>query len=175
MMVARTLIRNGALSGCEPHELLRTVNKQLCENNEACMFVTVFAGILDAELGVIRYANAGHVPPVLRRGGRAFWLPMEAAVALGVMEDADFIIQETVFDEGDLLLLYTDGVTEAMNERGELFGERRLLELMSHLAGKNGDMDAKNVVKAVNSAVQEFAGGAEQADDITVLALRRTM
>ncbi|MDR1579498.1 MAG: SpoIIE family protein phosphatase [Synergistaceae bacterium] len=175
MMVVRTLIRNRALSGDEPHELLRTVNRQLCENNEACMFVTVFAGILDTQLGVIRYANAGHVPPALLRGGGAFWLPMEAAVALGVMEDADFITQETSFGEGDILLLYTDGVTEAMNEHGELFGERRLFELMSYLARENGDVDAKSIVKAVNSAVHEFAGGAEQADDITILALRRTM
>ena len=109
------------------------------------------------------------------RGGRALWLPMETALALGVMEDADFITQDTAFGKGDLLLLYTDGVTEAMNEHKELFGERRLLELVSYLARKNGDMDAKSVVKAVNSAVQKFAGGAEQADDITILTLRRTM
>jgi sigma-B regulation protein RsbU (phosphoserine phosphatase) len=170
MMVTRTLIKNRALSGDEAHELLEAVNDQLCQDNDAAMFVTAFVGILDAGRGVLRYANAGHNPPVILRGGEAEWLPAGHGMALGVMRNVKFVAREADFKNGDYLLLYTDGVTEAMNENGEMFGEDRLLALMSDVA--KGDIGARGAADAANSAVRSFAGGAEQADDITVLALR---
>jgi sigma-B regulation protein RsbU (phosphoserine phosphatase) len=175
MMVARTLIKNWALSDDEPHELLGTVNNQLCQDNEAGMFVTVFVGTLDTKLGVLRYANAGHNPPMILRDGSAEWLPVNAGMALGGIEGVEFVTQETEFGGGDLLLLYTDGVTEAMNESGELFDKSRLLELMTGIARNAAGMNAKDVVEAVNAAVGNFAGRAEQADDVTVLALCKTV
>jgi sigma-B regulation protein RsbU (phosphoserine phosphatase) len=169
MMVARTLIRNCFLSGGAPHEVLRIVNNQLCQNNEAGMFVTVFAGILDTNLGLLRYVNAGHTPPVFLRGGRASWLPIDPALVLGVMEDVNFTTQETTFEENDLLLLYTDGVIEAMDEQNALFGRERLIELLS---AKTSEIPSPlKLVQAVGNAVQRFAGSAEQADDITMLAV----
>jgi sigma-B regulation protein RsbU (phosphoserine phosphatase) len=172
MMVTRTLIKNRALSEDEPHELLEAVNNQLCQNNETAMFVTAFVGILDAGQSVLRYANAGHNPPLLLRTGRAGWLPVTPGLALGALENVRFVTQEAEFKNNDVLLLYTDGVTEAMNSIGELYGEDRLFEFMSGIAGK--DIGVRNVVEAVNSAVRIFADGAEQSDDITVLALRKT-
>ncbi|MDR1515762.1 MAG: SpoIIE family protein phosphatase [Synergistaceae bacterium] len=172
MMVARILIKNRALLGDEPHELLESVNRQLCQDNDAGMFVTVFVGIFDTKLKTLKYANAGHNPPLILRGGRAEWLPVEPGMALGVMENISFVAQDMEFGERGLLLLYTDGVTEAMNGSGELFDESRLLELMTGIASGTEEMSAKDAVEAVNAAVLDFSGGAEQADDVTVLALR---
>ena len=176
MMVARTLIKNRALSGDEPQELLASVNNQLCQNNDAGMFVTAFVGILDTKCDILRYANAGHNPPVLLRGGQAFWLPVKSGLMLGVFENADFITQETAFGEDDLLLIYTDGVTEAMNKNEELFGDERLMELMSEKAREaaEGTLSPEQLVQAVSGTISQFADGAEQADDITMLALCKT-
>ena len=92
---------------------------------------------------------------------------------LGVFENADFITQETAFGEDDLLLIYTDGVTEAMNKNEELFGDERLMELMSEKAQEaaEGTLSPEQLVQAVSGTIVQFAGGAEQADDITMLAL----
>ncbi|MCL2010578.1 MAG: SpoIIE family protein phosphatase [Synergistaceae bacterium] len=174
MMVARTLIKTHALSGGEPHELLAAVNAQLCQNNDTGMFVTAFVGILDTKQGILRYANAGHTPPVLLRGGQALWLPIAPGLMLGALENVSFAAQQTEFGEGDLLLLYTDGVTEAMDTEEEFFGDERLIELMSAKAQEAaaGTMSPEELIQAVGAAIERFADGAEQADDITMLALR---
>ena len=172
MMAASTLIKNRALSGDEPNELLEMVNGQLCRNNDTGMFVTAFVGIFDAGRNILRYANAGHNPPLILRRSQtersqtAEWLPVSPGLALGVMENVKFAAQETEFQDGDFLLLYTDGVTEAMNENLELFGEERLRDLLSAMA----DREPKKMVDAVNAEIEDFAGGAPQADDITLLA-----
>jgi sigma-B regulation protein RsbU (phosphoserine phosphatase) len=171
MMVARALIKTRALSGDEPHELLAAVNNQLCRDNDAGMFVTAFVGILDTRLGMLRYANAGHTPPVLLREGQALWLPIDPSLMLGSFENVNFIARETEFGEDDLLLLYTDGVTEAMDEEKELFGETRLMDLMSMNA--KGALSPEELIQVVSAAIGQFAGGAEQADDITMLAVRK--
>jgi sigma-B regulation protein RsbU (phosphoserine phosphatase) len=175
MMVARTLIKNRALSGDEPHELLENVNRQLCRDNEAGMFVTAFIGIFDTKLKTLKYANAGHNPPIILRGGQAEWLPVKPGMALGWTDNIKFAAQETEFGDEDLLLLYTDGVTEAMNDSGEMFDEKRLMKLMTGIARGGAEMSAKDVVEAVNAAVRNFAGSAEQTDDVTVLALRENV
>jgi len=172
MMVARTLIKTRALAGDDLHELLAAVNNQLCQNNDAGMFVTAFVGILDTKLDTLRYANAGHTPPVLLRGGQALWLPIKPSPALGCFENADFAVQETKFGEGNLLLLYTDGVTEATDEEEEFFGDERLMDLMAEKA--KSAILPEDLIQAVSAAIEQFAGGAEQADDITMLAVRKT-
>lgn len=169
MMVARTLIKHESYIAGEPCELLETVNNRLCENNEAGMFVTLFVGMLDMKRGILKYANAGHNPPVMLRNGRAFRLPVNPGMVLGVMENMEFPTQETSFEEGDLLLLYTDGVTEAMNGKKELFGNDRLMELLSANAEKT--ISPERLIEILREEIGSFAGDAEQADDITMLAL----
>jgi sigma-B regulation protein RsbU (phosphoserine phosphatase) len=180
MMEARTLIKNRALSGDAPHKVLETVNDQLCQGNDAGMFVTAFIGVLDVGLGVLRYANAGHNPPILLSGERALWLPVEPGLALGVLEGREFAAQETAFGEESLLLIYTDGVTEALNEESELFGDRRLMNLLSNLLPDKAQnpeetkepLLPKTVIEAVIAELGRFAGDAEQADDTTLLACK---
>lgn len=170
MMVAKTLIKNRALSGDEPHKVLEIVNNQLCQNNDAGMFVTAFFGILDTKLGILRYANAGHNPPIILRGGEAHWVPVKRGLALAAMEDVTFVTQEMRFEGDDVLLLYTDGVTEAMNVQAELFGQERLIALLSQLERQAAAPE--KLIEAVEAAIRHFAGDAEQTDDITMLALR---
>jgi sigma-B regulation protein RsbU (phosphoserine phosphatase) len=172
MMEVKTLIKNQSFSDDEPCKLLETVNNRLCENNEAGMFVTLFIGMLDMKRNTLKYANAGHNPPVMLHNDRAFWLPVHSGIALGVMENMEFVTQETPFEEGDLLLLYTDGVTEAMNEEKELFGNDRLIELLSAKAKET--VVPGELLETLREAIGSFAGDAEQADDITMLALLKT-
>ena len=175
MMVSRALIKSRALYGDDLHELLTAVNNQLCQDNDTGMFVTAFVGVLDTKLNVLRYVNAGHMPPVLLRGGQASWLPVKPGLVLGISEDVNFAVQETAFEKGDLLLLYTDGVTEAMNEKDGLFGNDRLINVLSVKAKEaiESFISPEELVKAVANAIEQFAENAEQADDITMLALHR--
>jgi len=171
MMVSRTLIKNMALSGDPPHELLYAVNNQLCQNNDANMFVTAFVGILDLKDNILRYANAGHNPPILIHDGRVEWLPVKRGFVLAGMEDIGYESQEVAFTGSDMLILYTDGVTEAMDIERKLFGDGRLIELIEKTAILGNS--PREMIGAINDAVSAFANGAEQSDDITLLALRR--
>lgn len=170
MMVSRTLIKNMAISGGSPHEVLYAVNNQLCQNNDADMFVTTFIGFLDLKNNVMLYANAGHNPPILIHDGRADWMSVRKDFVLAGMEDIIYESQEIEFGGSDMLFLYTDGVTEAMNAEKELFGDERLLEKIREaaLAGSS----PKEVIVSVSDAVSSFTDGAEQSDDITMLAVR---
>jgi sigma-B regulation protein RsbU (phosphoserine phosphatase) len=150
-------------------QILAAVNDALCENNHRCMFVTLGCGILDLESGVLAYGNAGHVPPVILRGaGRARYLGVPEGLVLGTMEFMEYEQCETTLERGDLLMLYSDGVTEAFNEQLEAFGPQRLLEA---LEGKQ-DAGATEIVGKVKLAVDAFAAGAKQSDDIALFAVR---
>ncbi len=172
MVIAKTLIKNHAQLGLSPAQVFTTVNNQLCESNEAGMFVTAFMGIWEIQTGKFTYVNAGHNPPLIRQQGNAYqWLKTRPGFVLAGMEDMQYQEQETTLQAGDCLFLYTDGVTEALNPQEELYSEERLLHLFQQptiTAGQN----AQATVEAVEADVACFAGGAEQADDITMLLLR---
>jgi len=141
----------------------------LCVDNDTAMFATVFLGILHISSGRVQCGNAGHNPPfVLRADGSLEKLPKMQGIALGVMEDFSFAAYDFTLRRGDTILLSTDGVNEAMNLAGELFGEERMEEIIK----KNGDAAADGLTGALRDAVRDFAGGAEQSDDITVMALK---
>ncbi|MDR1706257.1 MAG: PP2C family protein-serine/threonine phosphatase [Clostridiales bacterium] len=171
MVIAKTLIKNNAQYGKNPSEVFNTVNNLLCENNEADMFVTAFMGYLDIPSGRLTYVNAGHNPPLIFTGGRWEWLGARKNFILAGMENISYKQDEITMRPGDELFLYTDGVTEAVNAALELFGEARLMEVI-----KGNTYDNKNGLKerltAVKQSIGAFADGAEQADDITMLALR---
>ena len=169
MMVARTLIKNRALMGGSPAEILEDVNEQLCEGNAAELFVTVWFGILDVSTGKGIAANAGHEHPVLRRHGEDYGLIVyKHSFALGAFEGVRIKEHEFQLEPGDTLFVYTDGVAEAANSSLELFGTDRLLDAL------NTEPDAMpdKIIGNVKGAIDDFVAGAEQFDDITMLCLR---
>ena len=168
MVIAKTLIKNNAQSGKSPKEVFEAVNNILCENNEAGMFVTAFMGFLDIPSGTFTYVNAGHNFPLLGRAKSGYqFLKNKPAFILAGMEDMRYPEYEITLAPGDIIYLYTDGVTEAMNSEKELFSDPRLLEI----ANQNTSCSVKELIAQIKKEIDLFAEGAEQADDITMLAL----
>jgi len=174
MVITKTLIQNTALSGKRPEVVFGIVNKMLCENNEANMFVTAFLGYLEISTGKFTFVNAAHNPPLLKRAGEAFgWLKAKAGFVLAGDEETFYRQHEITLNPGDELFLYTDGVTEAVNNENKLFGDPRLLETANELAADDrGRSSLQEFTESIKREIDSFAEGAEQADDITMLALR---
>ncbi len=168
MMRAKTVIRDLAERGLEPDEIFTIANDKLCENNDAGMFVTAWLGILDTKTGLMKFANAGHNPPLFKRNGEAFsYMKARSGMLLAGMEGIKYRKNELQLMPGDKLFLYTDGVTEATNNNTELYGEQRLLDFVNSLESTKPD----SLCKLIKEDVDEFVGTAPQFDDITMLAL----
>ncbi|MBQ1198140.1 MAG: SpoIIE family protein phosphatase, partial [Spirochaetaceae bacterium] len=169
MMTSKTLIKSFAESGLPVHEVLTNVNTQLCVNNEAGMFVTAWMGILDLKTGIIKFANAGHNPPLVKhKNGTYEYLKGKVNFVLAGMDMVKYKEQELQLQPGDKIYLYTDGVTEAHNSQNELFGEERLLESLNSTKG----MSVEEICKKVKKDVDAFVADGEQFDDITMLCVR---
>ena len=168
MMSSRTLLKGSAIGAMAPGAVLKEVNNLLTEENEAAMFVTTFYAVYTPETGQMAYANGGHNPPlVVHPDGCSTLLPGTDGVALGVFPGIDFDQSAVELSAGDLLVLYTDGVTEAMNADGEEFGMERLQGVFSE--SRPETTEAAN--KAVFKAVHDFAGETPQSDDITCVTV----
>ena len=180
MMKAKTQIRDYIESGMELGEALENTNRQLCDGNDSGMFVTVWAGVLDYETGHIDFVNAGHNPPLIwqsypdqedtdepGRKGAWRWLKEKSGLPLGLFDGLPYRAHSVDCRIGDTLLLYTDGVTEAMSTSEELYGEERLEQLVN----EHYTLHPRALVDAVRHSVSVHAEGAEQSDDITILAL----
>ena len=168
MAVTRTLIRATAVPGRRPLEILERVNAQLCAENRANLFVTLILGIVDTANGRMEYGQGGHNPPILLPAqGEPVYEP-SGGMPLGVFEDAKFGQRQLDLKPGETLLIYTDGVTEAMNPKKELFGEERLKDAVRGQARGSAEQLTQRVVEAV----VKFARGAEPSDDITLLAIK---
>lgn len=171
MVIAKTLIKNHAQGGENPAEVLYAVNNQLCESNEAMMFVTAWLGILELATGRLTYANAGHNPPLLqRKGGNFDYLDIEPGFVLAAIEGTVYKQESILLGEGDMLYLYTDGVTETMNPSGNLYGEARLQQILS----QNTGFPLAKILLAVSQNLEDFAQGEAQFDDITMLLVKWT-
>ncbi|MCL6612829.1 MAG: SpoIIE family protein phosphatase [Peptococcaceae bacterium] len=169
MAVTKTLLKARAHEEQTPEGILGGVNNELCAENESNMFVTVFLGLLHIPTGRVTCSNAGHNSPfILRKDGSLEKLPKMRGIALGVMDSFIFASHSFTMQNGDTILLYTDGINEAMNPEGELFGEERLAEVIRN----HSHAGAAGLTNGLINAVRAFAGRAEQSDDITVLALR---
>ena len=170
MAMSRTVLKAVALRGQPPGECLREVNAFLCGENHAGLFVTVFYGILNFRTGEFQHSNGGHNPPyVLPAGGELTALDTEmSGTVLGMLDDADYPTCQTQLLAGDALFLYTDGVTEATDPQGKMFGVERLEDLLQQSHAHAAD----DLVQGVLTAVQQFAAGAAQSDDITAVAVR---
>lgn len=150
-------------------EMMRQVNDELVKKNDSMMFVTMFACVVDKAAGVMRYVNAGHNPPVVYADGCARLLCDEPDIVLGPMEGANYEEKTLPLAEDFALLLYTDGVVEAENSAQVFFGTERLLECTQKMFERKNTAD--EVVSGVEKAVEDFAAGAEQSDDITLLCI----
>ena len=196
MMTGKTVLRDYAERGDDPADVAGNANDKLCEGNDAEMFITAWMGFLNTDTGLVRFVNAGHNPPVLVRGGKAAFITQKANLALAAMEGLPYREQKLQLEPGDLLFLYTDGVTEATNASEELFGNDRLLEVLTSVSassenagtdGEAADTDGnagpstpdtlrgedacRKICASVKQALDDFVGEAPQFDDITMLCL----
>ena len=168
MVIAKTLIKNQAQQGKCPSEILYNVNNQLCEGNEAEMFVTVWLAIIELSTGRGVAANAGHEHPAIRRANGQYELVVyRHAPAVAAMENIRFREHEFELHPGDALFVYTDGVPEATDARDELFGTERMLEALN----REPEADPQALLGNVREAIDGFVGDADQFDDITMLSL----
>ncbi len=163
-----TLIRTLTRDCITPSEILGIVNRELCVDNEDCLFVTVFCGVLNLNDGKFTYASGGHDAPILIRDRHVQYMALETMPPLGLYEDLVFAQQECTLVPNDLILFYTDGITEAMNSEGEFFSDVRLIEMIASYPPTN----PTRAVRTIQHFCQQFVGDAPQSDDITLLAMQ---
>ena len=170
MGISRTVLRATALAGRSPGECLAQANNVLCGTNPTDLFVTVFYGILDPADGSFLYANGGHNPPLLWRRDADEPAPLQptGSLVLGMIKDVRFAERSVRLEPHDLVLLYTDGITEAQNADGEEFSEERLI----HAVAATGDDDPEAIVAQINARLRAFTGAVPLADDVTCVVLR---
>lgn len=170
MVISKTIIKNNIQAGGELAAAVKKSNLQLCDGNMSGMFVTAWVGLLEISTGRLVYVNAGHNPPVLMRGGeQAVFIRDISGLVLAGMKKSVYKQFETYLYEGDKLFVYTDGVTEAMDEKSEQYGEKRLCGCLSAI---NGSDTAKLVIETVGEDIHRHIGNAEQSDDVTMLVLK---
>lgn len=168
MMASKILLKNNAMTGKGPAEILTDVNAAICANNREQMFVTIWLGILEISTGRLTAANAGHEYPVLMRAGKDFELYRDKhGFVIGGMEGAEYSQYELQLNPGDKLFLYTDGVTEATDANKELFGSGRMIAVLN----ERKDTSPTQMLEGVRRAVDDFVKEAEQFDDLTMLCL----
>lgn len=169
MAVSKTLIKSRTADDSEPASILTHVNDELSQDNESSMFVTVFLGVINVKTGELVYTNAGHNPPYIRRSdGSIQKVDAFHGPVVGAMPGLPYDQDNELLYPGDVILVFTDGVTEAFNEQDQLFSEERLEAL---LPAENYDT-AESIVANSLTEVKRFAGEAEQSDDITLLAVQ---
>ena len=171
MMSSRTLLKGAAIGSSGPGAVLREVNDLLHQDNEASMFVTVLYAVYEPATGELTYASGGHdAPLVVHADGSSTSPPLTGGIALGVLPDFPFGESSVTLSPGDIVVLYTDGVTEAMDGAGEQFGLDRLREVFAEAPPK----DSQEANRAVFDAVHSFAGEVPLSDDVTCVTLHRS-
>ena len=172
MVIAKILISNQLQNGDSPAQALKVINDRLYKNNEAGMFVTCFVGVMDIKTGKFVYSNAGHNPPLLYRESEKKCIPIDSphGFVLGGFQGMNYSQKEFDLYPGDIMFLYTDGVTEAANETGKLFSQDKLEQILKGLATEK--MNIKDITTYLRTEIDKFSGKVERSDDITMLALK---
>ena len=171
MAITKTLLKVSARKGLQPHEILHEVNTEICSNNESCTFVTLFCGTLNPATGDVLYANAGHNPPlILRPHKELLCLDSESGIAAGVLEESTYQTQYIQLDPGDSLFMYTDGITEAMDQKKEMFSEKRLRGELTSLR----DHSSQEMVTTILETITNYSNGVPRRDDITLMNIKMT-
>ncbi|MEN6462924.1 MAG: SpoIIE family protein phosphatase [Syntrophomonas sp.] len=169
MAETRSFLRAFLREEASPGSALARLNEELVEDNDSCMFATIFCAIIHLPSGECRYASAGHNPPfIISANGGINQIPHIKGTAVGVLGGLLFEEKQLKFEPGDTLYLYTDGVTEAMNREGELYGE----EATSNELARLYTLDCTQLLQEMRQTLINFSDGAEQSDDITMLSFR---
>ncbi len=169
MAVANTLIKSRATDDFSTASILTHVNDELSTDNKECMFVTLFIAIVNIVSGEVLLTNAGHIPPyILRRNGTLVRLDERHGPVIGVLEGMVYGENGVKMDPGDIFLLYTDGVTEAMDADNNMYSDERLLKSLKAMEADT----VENVVKEIVTSVETFEDGVAQTDDVTVMAFQ---
>ena len=170
MAVSRTIIRSKGIQGCSAAECLTESNRLLAAYSIDCMFLTVFYAIYNIKTGLISYCNAGHNPPhLIRRDGTVSELPLSKNTIVGVFDGIEFQEDTLQLEQGDTLVMFTDGVTEATDTAYKEFGAERLDSILRQQSGST----PQQIIESVKAGIKEFVGEAEQSDDITMLVVKR--
>lgn len=169
MTITSSLFRSSVIQLQDPSKVLHSMNNLILEKNGSDMFITMFIGALNTKTGELRYSNAGHNPPVIIQNSTATFLKQQANLPLGVMPNITYTNHTITIDSRDLLMVYTDGLTEAENNEQELYSNSRMLELLSQ---DFKDRSARGVIDYIEESLHHFTKGCEQSDDITTMAIR---
>jgi serine phosphatase RsbU (regulator of sigma subunit) len=170
MTLIRTLIRAAARDQLSPAAVLKQVNELLIPDSKHGMFVTVFYGVFSLKSGKLVYANAGHNPPVVKHLNKDGMIELtRTTIALGIFDNIEVDERELVINPGDWLLLYTDGVTEAFSAQEEIFGTKRLFDLLDHYSF----ISSIDLLDRIEGSVNEFITGVDLSDDVTLAAIYR--
>jgi len=178
MTLVRTLVRATVKEIDSPADVLERANDIIVPDARSGMFVTIFYAVLDLDTGVLEFANAGHNLPLVLRGQNGQLEQLRrGGMALGVQEGNHIQGWKTRLEPGDLLVMYTDGVTEAFSPQEEVFGELRLYQTIESAAAREnqdeGGLAAGDLLEKIDLAVQEFIGSGLLSDDLTLLVLKR--
>jgi sigma-B regulation protein RsbU (phosphoserine phosphatase) len=172
MALVRSLLRVLADQALDdPLQVIGPINDYILRNHNrsgANMFVTLFFGVLDAATGKFRYVNAGHPAPLVANGTSLRFLKERSGPAIGLTSPVNYVVHETILDQGELMFAYTDGVTEAMNTQGMLMGKDKLFSVVDSTL-----MTPKTLIEAVQKAVAEHRKECRNSDDVTMVAMKR--
>ena len=171
MAIVKTLIKDRAVNGFAPDEVLLHANNALVQDNDNCMFATVFCGVFNTLTGGLSYSNGGHNPPLLRRGGENFeFLDVPDSIAIGPFpaKSDTYHLKQTHLEPDDMIFLYSDGVTEAVDPHADFYSEERLKMVLDAAAPRS----SKEAIEVVNASLYEFSKGEPRPDDVTTLAIR---
>jgi len=169
MGLSRTIVRASTTDNPSAAAAIKQANELICRDSTSGMFVTLFYAILNTKERKLRYVNAGHNPPLIFKNGSGEVVSLKTrGIALGVVHFIDLQEGETTLAPGDLVVFYTDGITEAINDQAEAFGEKRLIETVSSQRHRS----AQEIIRRVEEEVMSFAGGQPQFDDITMMVLK---
>jgi sigma-B regulation protein RsbU (phosphoserine phosphatase) len=168
MAVIHSMFRMASAHENNPARIMQSINEASCQGNESNIFVTLFLGVLDLPTGRLRYCCAGHDRPVIMAGGQLSVVNCNPNLPVGLMDDVKYEVEETLLADRSTLFLYTDGLTEAMNRERQQFRLERVKSVLGRAAGDSPE----ELVERMKQAVAAFCRGAEQSDDLTLLAIR---
>ena len=169
MVITKTLLKDACAHSINPAEIFERVNTILCEGNESGLFVTCWMGILTLSTGELNFANAGHTAPIIKTNGQIKYLSSKPNLMLAAMDGIQYTNNTLKMNKGDRLFIYTDGITEATNEYDELYGENRLLKILSSVQDK--EKSPRDILDIVRNDLDDFVLEAPQFDDITMLSM----
>ena len=168
MAVISALFRSLSEKEDDPARIMKALNKSISTRNESLMFATLFVGNLDLKTGVLKYCNAGHTAPILASPIGVGYLACDSNLPIGVIQGVKYTLQVEEIKPGTTIFLYTDGLSEAENEKYDLYGDGRIIEILKESVGQTPE----RIISRMRSSVREFTGNAEQSDDLTMLAVQ---